>query len=635
MPRPQKQKKDGGVAVKKPAAKRNKLYAMPESIAEGTELTDLTKTRWRIGKSIGTGGFGEIYTAAKVGETNYDYVIKCEPHENGPLFVEMHFYMRNAKLEDLQKYKRTHGLKNLGMPYMLGNGSEELNGIKHRFIVIPRYGSDIEKHIKANGGRLPEGTIYRIALQMLDVYEFVHTCGYIHADLKAPNILLGYGKNGNSQAYLLDYGLASRFTTKEFKPDPKKMHNGTIEYTSRDAHQGVATMRSDLEILGYNLIEWMGAKLPWVQDKLLAAPAKVQKSKEDFFLNLDKSLSKLFPKGVSVPIAEYMKNVCKMEYNDRPDYDKFRKTFLNGLKTLKISNQGDLEFNLKTTTSKNEKQTTGKSRKNNRKDDSTILNTTDDVDYASEDDDTDVIFVKKKNPVKVAPTAKELKTINIKSGKEAPTNILPRKRNLTPSPSKHKISPKNVNTNTARTYSPNNKRTIISTRNTPNSSFSDSPISVPSRTPTPRKPIHHIPTAGTSNGQSSSLRPKGSTPISARANINLSPAISMTRSSARPGKTIINDNLTPNIKSSKTYEFNFELDVSVDANVVVNVKRKKKGIKTESTSTPRTNSDALKASEGSDSPATRVKIRKLADDGGSPRTPVVMLKKSKRVVSPR
>lgn len=23
-----------------------------------------------------------------------------EPHENGPLFVEMHFYMRNAKTED-------------------------------------------------------------------------------------------------------------------------------------------------------------------------------------------------------------------------------------------------------------------------------------------------------------------------------------------------------------------------------------------------------------------------------------------------------------------------------------------------------------------------------------------------------
>jgi len=37
----------------------------------------------------------------------------------------------------------------------------------------------------------------------------------------------------------VDFGLASRFTTSsEYKRDPKKAHNGTIEYTSRDAHMG-------------------------------------------------------------------------------------------------------------------------------------------------------------------------------------------------------------------------------------------------------------------------------------------------------------------------------------------------------------------------------------------------------------
>jgi len=32
--------------------------------------------------------------------------------------------------------------------------------------------------------------------------------------------------------------LASHYSQKEYKPDPKKAHNGTIEYTSRDAHVG-------------------------------------------------------------------------------------------------------------------------------------------------------------------------------------------------------------------------------------------------------------------------------------------------------------------------------------------------------------------------------------------------------------
>ena len=34
----------------------------------------------------------------------------------------------------------------------------------------------------------------------------------------------------------------------EYKPDPRKMHDGTIEYLSRDAHIGVKGRRSDLEV---------------------------------------------------------------------------------------------------------------------------------------------------------------------------------------------------------------------------------------------------------------------------------------------------------------------------------------------------------------------------------------------------
>lgn len=140
----------------------------------------------------------------------------------------------------------------------------------------------------------------------------------MHGDLKGTNMLLGFGKNGAQQVYLVDFGLASHYTTKDFKPDPKKMHNGTIEYTSRDAHQvknplkamhfedcfiiinldirqGVPTMRGDLEILAYNLIQWSGGELPWERSKLLATPIKVQQSKEDLLSNLDSRLEDCFP----------------------------------------------------------------------------------------------------------------------------------------------------------------------------------------------------------------------------------------------------------------------------------------------------------------------------------------------------
>ena len=100
----------------------------------------------------------------------------------------------------------------------------------------------------------------------------------------------------------MDFGLACHYTdSKVYKPDPKKMHNGTIEYTSRDAHNGVCTMRGDLEILAYNVLQWSGGALPWETSKLLAAPKKVQESKEDFMKNVEKSLKSSFLPSENCP----------------------------------------------------------------------------------------------------------------------------------------------------------------------------------------------------------------------------------------------------------------------------------------------------------------------------------------------
>ena len=49
------------------------------------------------------------------------------------------------------------------------------------------------------------------------------------------------------QVYLVDYGLAYRFCPdgrhKEYKEDPRRKHDGTLEFTSIDAHKGVSKWR--------------------------------------------------------------------------------------------------------------------------------------------------------------------------------------------------------------------------------------------------------------------------------------------------------------------------------------------------------------------------------------------------------
>ncbi len=78
-------------------------YRMPEPMPEGTVLTGMTgHKKWILGPSIGVGGFGEIYCGREEGvAAKYEHplAIKIEPHENGPLFVEMNFYLRAASPE--------------------------------------------------------------------------------------------------------------------------------------------------------------------------------------------------------------------------------------------------------------------------------------------------------------------------------------------------------------------------------------------------------------------------------------------------------------------------------------------------------------------------------------------------------
>lgn len=68
--------------VKKAAPKKKAAgYKMPAPIPTGEVIKDtLFKKEWRIGPSIGVGGFGEIYSACdhtlKVKGSDYPYAIK-------------------------------------------------------------------------------------------------------------------------------------------------------------------------------------------------------------------------------------------------------------------------------------------------------------------------------------------------------------------------------------------------------------------------------------------------------------------------------------------------------------------------------------------------------------------------------
>ena len=182
------------------------------------------------------------------------------------------------------------------MPVYRGSGSHTFKGQKYRFLVMERYGKDLQTLFQ-NGAR-PFGTkaAYNLALQLLPVLEYIHSQGYVHNDVKAQNILLGHGRTRENDVYLVDFGLVSKYQRGgvhlEYKPDARKAHDGTIEYTSRDAHIGAHARRSDLEILGFNLVHWMSGTLPWMDG--LQNPKLVQSMKTKFMADIPGFLGTCF-----------------------------------------------------------------------------------------------------------------------------------------------------------------------------------------------------------------------------------------------------------------------------------------------------------------------------------------------------
>ena len=117
-----------------------------ESVVEGTILKDLTQRSWRIGEPIGKGSFGRIFLASdkieeSVSSSNARYVVKIEPHTNGPLFVEIHCLLNTGKATKNAPIPT-------GMLNYIASGSHYFGKTEYRFLILPRYKCDLHSLIK-------------------------------------------------------------------------------------------------------------------------------------------------------------------------------------------------------------------------------------------------------------------------------------------------------------------------------------------------------------------------------------------------------------------------------------------------------------------------------------------------------
>ena len=125
-------------------------------------MVSTNKIEWIVGKPIGAGGFGEVYTCHKKDEPTKQFVVKVDNHD-GPLFVEIHFMCRACKDTIIDAYVKKRQIDFLGIPKMIGFGMN--SDKKMRFLVIDRFGDELEAVL--NRTKLPIETVCRITCRIV------------------------------------------------------------------------------------------------------------------------------------------------------------------------------------------------------------------------------------------------------------------------------------------------------------------------------------------------------------------------------------------------------------------------------------------------------------------------------------
>ncbi|XP_017463853.1 PREDICTED: uncharacterized protein LOC108357245 isoform X2 [Rhagoletis zephyria] len=182
------------------------VYTLLPSVVNGTIMYDLMQKPWRLGKPIGKGNFGEIFLASDnitipVSNENAKFVVKIEPHSNGPLFVEIHCLMNTAKDDSNHvKAEKENSIRQQniaaslpqnppsGIPNYIASGSHYFGDARYRFLVLQRFDRDLHSLIK--NCRVHQKSVLTLAIQIVNVLEKLHDKGYCHNDVKAQNLMI-------------------------------------------------------------------------------------------------------------------------------------------------------------------------------------------------------------------------------------------------------------------------------------------------------------------------------------------------------------------------------------------------------------------------------------------------------------
>ena len=269
--------------------------------------------------------FNKYYCIRKLGEGSFGQIYEAE-YKNEKYALKFENRIKNYNLLQNEAAIINY-LKGPNIPFVKSYGFTS----NYNILVMQLLGKSLENLLRERKV-FSLKTVCMLGYQMINSLEYIHEKHILHRDIKPDNFVMGLDELSNN-LYLIDFGLAKKYrsmtTLIQYPISKKNKLTGTARYASINVLKGYEhSRRDDLESVGYILVYFLKGKLPWQNIHVKTKEEKYKKILEKKMKISSYELFKGFPKEFE-NFLEYTK---KLEYAERPDYEKLRKLFDNIMK---------------------------------------------------------------------------------------------------------------------------------------------------------------------------------------------------------------------------------------------------------------------------------------------------------------
>jgi len=205
-------------------------------------------------------------------------------------------------------------------------------GTHHNFnvMVLDLLGPSLEELFTKCGRRFTLKTTLKLADQLLERCDALHSRHLIHRDIKPANFVVSGdpATDRSPMVFCIDFGLSKRFrspnTLQHIPHRVGKSLTGTPRYASIANHLGIEqSRRDDLEAIGYVLVYFAKGRLPWQGLK-----AKSAHKKYALILEKKQAISiRELCEGCPPQFAEYLAYCRELKFDAQPNVAYLRRLF--------------------------------------------------------------------------------------------------------------------------------------------------------------------------------------------------------------------------------------------------------------------------------------------------------------------